>query len=344
MILLKIFLRNLILIISLSFTSTLAIAAIDPVTKAASPLEAIEKDKNNPLGNKPYAEVVINSIECDYQVLINDIPIYSDQNAEDVIIPVNQYMDNSGTVLAIVTKTQDRVCNISTKLQIKHAGQSNEDALEITTLSLGNDPKYSRDDSTAAMKLIFDGNDFKQNKNGYIVINNPTFENGNVYYGYNEETKKRQYMDGTKISQIINLPINIPHWDWINGEKIKNNSKTKKEIIAIYEQIWSNIRLEDWSELRKMFAYKDKSLSKALYSRVDTVKSIREEINSNHYVKPLNSATIKYDVFINIYGDGKLADVTFADGDGILQFNTSPGTISYNVVFAKIDGEFKIVR
>ncbi|MFC4892423.1 hypothetical protein ACFPDQ_05100 [Pseudofrancisella aestuarii] len=318
----------------------------------ASPVDMVKNEENNPLGHDPYAEVLITADECsNYQVLINDYPIYSDNNTSGTIIPINPYISNGTNTLAIAAKTgeyrEDKICKVSVVLQVKSASKKDSEALEITKLVFNGYPTESIKESSGMELLGFNGTSFVKDKDGYILVSRPRFQNGDYYYGYNSETKKREHMEGTRISQNIRLPIDLRDWKWLHhASKIENNDETKKEIMAIYEEIWTDIRREDWDKLEKIFAAKDRKLSKVLYTKINTAKDIKDEIAKGNYVKSLSADTIKNDVFISVYGEGYVAEATFANGDNILQFNAPSGTTnnSYNVIFAKVDGEFKVVR
>ncbi|APC97830.1 hypothetical protein [Francisella frigiditurris] len=339
----------IIIIISIGLSLETIIAAHH---YEASPLDIVKNEKNNPLGHKPYAQVLITANEChNYQVLINDFPIYSDNNTEGTIIPINPYISNGTNTFSITSENgsyrEDKICKVSVIFQIKSTDQKDSEALEITKLVFNGYPTESIKESSEKELLGFNGTSFEKDTNGYILVSRPRFQHGDFYYGYNNETKKREYMPGTKISQNVKLPIDLKDWKWLHrAVKIQNDSQTKKEIMAIYKEIWADIHRGDWSKLEKIFASKDRKLSEVYYTKIDTSNEIKNEINSGHYVKELNDETIKNDVFINIYGEGYVAEATFANGDNILQFNAPSGTASnsYNVIFAKIDGEFKVVR
>jgi len=311
----------------------------------ATNMQIIKKD-NNPLGNKPYTEISISANgACDYQILINDVPIYSDTGAINTTLPVNQYMINGDNNLSLTIQDKDINCSVSATLQVRHADDFNS-SKDISTISFdGNPSKPDKKDiskSSPVEKLTYKDNKFIKSDDGYINISQAKLETGKVYYGYNYDNQKREDMAGVKVSQDIILPIDIPHWAWLDGEKIENNQETKDQLIAIYKTIWKLIQDKDWDKLNKMFALRDKEMGEALYGEPNTVTNLESSSKDKNLVT-INTKTSNKVMFSNEFGDSKFITLTGWNGAGVLIFNKD-GSTTYNITFAKINGVFVIIR
>ncbi|AIT08774.1 hypothetical protein LO80_01470 [Candidatus Francisella endociliophora] len=315
----------------------------------ATNMDIIKKD-NNPLGNEPYAEVAISANgSCDYQILINDVPIYADEGAINTTLPVNPYMINGSNNLAVTVQNKDESCKVSATLQVRKSDDFNSTAKLNTVVFDGNPSDITEKDtdgSTPAEKLAFADGKFDKSDDGYITVSKAKLDSGNVYYGYNYDNQKRELMAGVKVSQDIDLPIDLPKWAWLDGETIANDQATKDALIAIYKEIWADIQNKDWDKLNKLFASRDAERAKAYYtggSNGTTADSIREKIEDAGSVFVPKEKTIPK-IKLNIFGKGKLATMTSWNNGELLSINKKEGGSSkYGVTFAKINGKFVIV-
>lgn len=335
-------LKKLAVATSLLTTASLSIAM------GANNMDIIKKD-NNPLGNKPYTEIAISTNgSCDYQILINDVPIYAGMGPINTTLPVNPYVINGSNNLAVTVQDKDESCKVSATLQIRKSDDFDSTAKLNTVVYKGNPDDITEknaDNSTKAEKLAFKDDKFEKSDDGYITVSNAKLDSGNVFYGYNYDNQKRELMAGVKVSQDINLPIDLPQWTWEKGEPIADNQETKDELIAIYKNIWKLIQDKDWDKLNKLFELRDKEMAKAFYTHPNTVASIKEKIDDDAFVNiPPNDEKLNNASNLNVYGRDKLVDLSFADGSSLLQINNNEGgATEYSISFSKLNGKFVIV-
>jgi len=313
----------------------------------------VKQDKNNPLFNQPYAQVSFNATgACEYQILINDVPVYTDKGAMRASVPVNQFMQDGVNDLAITVKDTDNTCNVSASLEIRKLHGS-DNISTVNRVSFSGEPINATDkaiaDSTKAEKLAFKDDDFKPAEDGYITVNQAKLETGKQYYGYNPKVQQRELMDGIKVSQEVNLPLDLPHWSYLDGETIANDQATKDALIAIYKEIWVDIQNKNWDKLNKLFALRDKEMKMLDGEETNTVAKIKKTAESADTKELLvpneeNMKNLRENLDLNVFGHAKLVSLTSWNGDNILIFNTSYGNVNYGLRFARINGKFEIVR
>ena len=335
-------LKKLVVATSIFTTASLSFAM------GANNMDIIKKD-NNPLGNEPYAEVAISTNgSCDYQILVNDVPIYAGAGPINTTLPVNPYMMVGQNNLAVTVQKKDKDCSVSASLQVRRSDDFDSSAM-LNTVSYNGNPddvtEKDADSSTPAEKLAFKDGKFESTEDGYITVSKAKLDSGNVFYGYNYDNQKRELMAGVKVSQDINLPIDLPKWTWESGEPIADNQETKDQLIAIYKDIWKLIEAKDWDKLNKLFELRDKEMATAFYTHPNTVASIKEKAENEH--NKLNASNndkaINASTDMNIFAQDKFVSLTFWDDSPFLQFATSSGSSVYKIIFAKINGKFVIV-
>jgi len=249
--------------------------------------------------------------------------------------------------LAVTVQKKDKDCSVSASLQVRRSDDFDSSAM-LNTVSYNGNPddvtEKDADSSTPAEKLAFKDGKFESTEDGYITVSKAKLDSGNVFYGYNYDNQKRELMAGVKVSQDINLPIDLPKWTWESGEPIADNQETKDQLIAIYKDIWKLIEAKDWDKLNKLFELRDKEMATAFYTggkNGTTVDKIRET-NKNKDLVTVDDTTAKKVMFTNIFANDKLVKLSGWNGSGILIFNKD-GSETYDLTFAKIDGKFVIV-
>ena len=336
-------LKKLVVATSIFTTASLSLAM------GANNMDIIKKD-NNPLGNKPYAEIgiAVNGA-CDYQVLLNDIPLYSGMGVINLHYPVNQYMINGSNNLAVAVQNKDVNCKVSASLEISQSGDIDNKKLISKVEFNGNPSKLTEkdaDSSTKAEKLAFKDGKFDKADDGYITVSKAKLDSGNVFYGYNYDNQKRELMAGVKVSQDINLPIDLPKWAWESGEPIADNQETKDELIAIYKNIWKLIDDKEWDKLNKMFELRDKEMDLAINDgdNSTTTDDIKKDILNNYTIYKTNdSKVLQNNTFMKVFAENRLVKLSFWNGKSLLTLNKKgSGSSRYDIQFAKINGKFVI--
>jgi len=338
-------LKKLAVATSIFTTASLSLAM------GANNMDIIKKD-NNPLGNKPYTEVAIStSGACDYQIVVNGVPIYAGDGPINTTLPINPYVMVGQNNLAVTVQKKDKDCSVSATLQVRKSDDFDSTAM-LNTVSYKGNPddttEKDADSSTPAEKLAFKDGKFEKSDDGYITVSKAKLDSGNVFYGYNYDNQKRELMAGVKVSQDINLPIDLPKWTWESGEPIADNQETKDQLIAIYKDIWKLIEAKDWDKLNKLFELRDKEMATAFYTggkngtTADKIKEDFDEQDSKINMPP-NDKLLQQIPKLNVFADGKLTSLTFGNGNPLLQISVDDSSSQYDVTFAKINGKFVIV-
>ena len=326
-----------------------------------------QENKNNPLVDKPYFQVKILADSCTYNVLLNDIIIDSDEGPMNTTIPVNPYMINGKNTLSIAVQTKkdrngnpiDQDCQIKATLEVKTSGNFNDDQIyALNSVAFSGNPasdemnEQNIKGSTKEMKLWYNKaqNDFDNTPKGQVIVENPQIKQGDFFYGYDYDTQKRQNMQGIEVLSVVTIPNTLPHWAWLDGETIESNQQTKDELLAIYQKIWHAIETKDFSSIENLFALRDHEMAEAFYKeKVNTLENIKEDANNpNFHVSiPPNKELLEENTYLNVFGiKNQLSSITFNDGAAILAFARNDKSFSnyYSLIFAKINGQWKIIR
>lgn len=331
------------------------------------------------LQGKPYFSVRVDISGCRYQVRLNDVPFIENDKGLPVTVnfPVNELITKGDNELSIFVmpltddiyeKTTAELtdeCNSIASLQVRKSGTDEQNNQTISKISFhGNAPQsQSALDGTSSPGNVSSTNAFINSNDGDVLINQVKLESWNLYkeeapkfdlpeyFNFEEKTRK-PIETGIKISQIINFESSLPEWKWLNGEIIKPNNGTKKEIYQEHIKLQNLILSKNISpeNLYPLFAERTIELSQAYYSSEEEMvpDGIIESANDDKYelVKLEEIYENEKNIFLNTYGNNRLAKLSIWNNRGRLTFGNKEANTSmvFDIMFRKENGKWIITR
>ena len=316
--------------------------------------------------DKPYVSLGIEGGGTCFTILVNDIPIYFHYDYDTVTfeMPINQYLQNGENALEIdLIQPLDEdeqpikgdVCCIKVSINVKEAG--GEELYTLGTLNYTapsdkilnrSDEKYIINSSANQYLTVSNGKiETTSHDDSMFVIGRPVIKaDATAYYGYNFNSEKIDRHSGVSVSNIFKIKLPYENEMLILGESLVYGEQTKKKLLEEYKQIVLSIKEKKFSSLKPLFKERTKNRMRCLYlndKEADVLKSFEESECSPGFV--LSDDIIIEDVFLNIFGGNKLAQLTYWDGSPIIGFAlpNNAGSRMYNLIFAKINGEWKVV-
>jgi hypothetical protein len=302
---------------------------------------------------QPFTSVNIDITGCTYQVLINDVPIM--ENADglpvQVTIPVNEWMRSGKNTFSMrLGPVEDanklaedgQSCKATAELLLRESSAPKSDNIVISKLS------YHSPANHFPQRLVeMDGSTLPGN---YELAEAKLIsdEKGQINHGEIFIKKSKESLGtGVTVAREITLPLNLPEWAWFKGEKIQNNEQTKEALGNIYKEIYSDIHAKNEKALAKLFLFRTKELRKAYYQPKDN-QTTSEQIMQDANNKELELINLHPDYLtLKIFGDAKLAKLYYEyNGFDALVFNykDTNQSSSYEITFAKLNGQWTIVR
>jgi len=292
--------------------------------------------------NKPFFALQFEAQNCAYDFRINDATVFYDADGGpiDLTYPGNSYINNTGknTYSMILFPMVDGK-------ELAEKGQKCKVKLSLLAQTYQTISNY-----TALSSIEFIGNPEYLNKDASVggsTVAGKYFD-GLVEVGATQINKVETYFGpGVEISQTVTTPkLNMPHWTWLNGEKIANSEQTRHELFEKYQEIWQQIHNHQFDEMSKELRFRNREVAQALYqpvSNYNIVASIKKAVMQEGYVQlPLN---YKH-AYLKVMGNGRLARLFTNLDDGLLIFNRKeqPKSQIYDLEFSKINGEWVVTN
>ncbi len=335
------------------------------------------------LQGKPFFSIKVDISGCRYEVRINDIPVIENSDGLPITtsFPVNEYITNGNNELSIFlmplfddaeypyNETKGSIsaaCEAIASLEIKQSGTPNNEKKIISSLTFNGSATHK----DLAIQDSFENktiesNTFSVSETGDISITKPSIEYWDTYKNqktaftppkyFNFEQKNRISIEkGVKINQIINLNTSLPDWKWVSSKIIHNNEETKQSLYNEYLKIQHLILSNEVSKekLYPLFSERTSELAQAYYiseSEMFPSDIIECATNSDKYelLEMNNSYNLEENVFLNTYGNGKLASLTIWNNSPRITFNETSehgGATDFPIMFRKENGKWIITR
>lgn len=293
--------------------------------------------------SKPIFNIKIENSNCMGKVRINDIPLLEDIPADiagTVSIPINEWIAPGKNTLTVQVEplkegayARSQQCKVTVSLSVKEAdtrGRDQTNSKIITNIAYTSEPT----DITYLPNRLsnFPANDLDQNDNFNLSkINHNSIEG--------------EYGQALLLQQTITLPNTLPAWKWISSETIPNNEHTKKSLVKEYQKIWDAIKNDQLNNLKSLFTERQEEYQQAYYneSSADLHQSILDD--AKNPALELGDFDPKYE-HLQVFANGKLAELTIWDGSGALFFNykDDDASNSYTLIFRRQNGEWILTR
>ncbi len=316
--------------------------------------------------DQPYVSLDINGEGCSFVVLVNNIPVYRQYDIEPILLelPVNQYMKSGINSIQIgLDQPEDgnqqplkgKTCSVKLDYLVKEKGSDNQYKLGELNYVAPSDKIFNTPNkeyikgSTSSQFLEITNNKVEKTdkEDAQFQIGDPNIQaNNESYFAYNFDIQKVQKQKGALVENTLNIRLPYDNKVLTEGETLENNETTRQELIQVYKQIISDIGKKDFAALKPMFEPVMQNNSVSLYlpeSQTNVLGNIEETANDSHYklYKDINFDN----TVLNIFGNDRLAQLTWWDSTAILGFNKvgEEGSTSYSLTFAKINGKWKVV-
>ncbi len=223
---------------------------------------------NNDLSHykKPYFSIEFTAKRLGVNIYLNDIPIFNIKNTGFMTleVPVNEYIINGNNEIKAITfplfndddEQNDEYidgASIDIGLYIREDDAPTEKKQLISKVSITPNNAYLNSPTEQIAIFV----DSKENSTPISTNKEATILNYPTYGNYKKQVVSKW--------NINNLKSSLPHWQWQDGELIKNNEDTYKSLLKAYKELHDAFSRKDLAMVKKISLPRSKEFSSAYY-------------------------------------------------------------------------------
>lgn len=296
---------------------------------------------------KPYFTIEFTSQRMGVNIRLNDIPVYDIDNSGFMTLelPANEYIINGKNELSVITyplfddddeQTDEYIdgSTLTVGLYVR------EDEADTNTRQL-----ISRVEITPSNAYAIDKHEIaKHTENGNgapIAVTKDVSVLDYPAYG----VYKKQILTTWSIN---NIDSNLPHWQWQDGEIIKNDESHYDSLLQAYTKIHRALLDKNLPQIKSIASNRSRELATAYYLGDENAgfeySALGKLINSTS--KELYPEPYLENTKLEIVGNNKLARIT-TDGHAqpIIYVDMETGqTIFYQFMWYLKNGKWVLIR
>ncbi len=301
---------------------------------------------NSILNEKPVFNLTIHSIGTRYDVLLNGITVYADDNGGGQVnttLPINHWMRSGENSLELVVFPDEEGAPINEGSTVDVELFVSNDGLEDNQYRLGafnfSGVGHLNQSSLDGYKL--ETVHFKNNTDGEVVVSKVEVARDNVFDGSYEY--RRTFM----------IPSNLPLWEFFNSDDVPDEPELSEDAYwALSAELRDKLKFiqnkliaGDVDDVMPLFKERNSELDMAFYYPEGTMEA---KLRDSFYVDipQLDMLELegRYVSYVN-ENNMKLASVYRNLKPAISgNYKDGPGSLKFPVMFRKQDGKWIITR
>ncbi|WP_096087033.1 hypothetical protein [Agaribacterium haliotis] len=321
--------------------------------------------------HKPFYSLNIKSARCGYVICINGayVEVHEDSESLAIEYPVNHWLKNKQNNIEVFLSTIDdpetgkarvrRDAVLEVRLYVKEAESSDKSLVSQINFDAS---KLNRKDENAidydALNNIDEFCSGSTTPGSYAIENGKTIASTEGEYRVGSIIAQKGKSKGLCLTQPIELPLPHPEWMFFSGEthEIHFNlsddewEDKRTEMIAEYQKLWDALEAKDYDTFAAQISDRCKEIDLAFYrDEGQTCKNIIRKFKLNSSdpewpLKPLSKNSLDYAVAYNQQIVWMHPWDKPMSGAIALKHTKSDMVNVYPLAFAKINGQWKIVR